>query len=741
MAGDSQARISVCYVNPAGGALLDSATAPAAHVSFGGAEVALLAEARLLAREPGFGVSMIVHGGPPGRFRHDDILVHRIADTYHDQPLPGYVAYRQAFWSALRDVDADVYIQRGVPADLYFLAAAFCRLHGKKYVQVLALAPAVPSSSMGLKAYVRWVVLEQASLRLASAVVALSREQVASLSPSVQAKTRVIYEGKALPAVTPALAQRSFVLWAGRHAPEKRIEVVLELARTLPDQPFVLAVVGPFDLAVPANVTVMRNVAPQAMGPLYAGAKLVVHTSRSEGFSNVFIEAWAHGTPVVSFGVDCDGMIARHGLGRCAPSQPALAREVAALLADAKAWTVCSENARHHARVHHDAERQLQRYLRLFRALAPPRRRPSAPEGAPKGAQSPGARLLLVSTARGAGSGAERVLAEMLRGWPDAAGVFAVLAPRESGVARVAHERGIPTVSLDGPDTLLGNWHAVHRALDRIPASDLVHAWTAQSFELAAYVAGRRGIPHTATLHDHPAAPFLNPARRGLMRVGTARAAGVVCVSEALRGACAQAGYQAPLAVIRNGLPRAATTAASSPRVRIGFLGMAFGHKGFTVVRDWAGRLAGRPGVEWHLYGGVRPSVASELETLRTLLPGRLTIHGHCPAEQIFRNLDVVVHPSLTFDPFPTVLLEAARAGLPAVASDVGGTAEIVRHGDTGFLFDVGRPEDGLAALVRLLDDAALRTAMGQAAGARFNTDFTIDKMVAGYRAFWEQRR
>lgn len=363
----------ICYINPAGGALFDHAYV--SHQPYGGAEVALTEQARALAADAAFEVHMIVNHHRDGTFESAGITVHTIGGTYADQPLPGFAAYRLAYCRALAAVDADLYVQRGVPADLYFLAAGICALRRKRYVQVLALAPVTGIRPTQVKRYVRWVVLEQASLRLASAVVALARDQVASLPPSVKRKTQVIREGKRLGELPDR--ERTYVLWTGRPHPSKRPELFVELARALPGERFVMAVAGAGEIApgagaMPPNLTIHRNVPHASMNALYAGAKVLVHTSLQEGFANVFIEAWQNGTPVISLGVDTDRLIRRLGLGRHVVTSLDLVRAVTELLADATAWQSCSSRARAYVRAHHDLVKQMERYKLLFRRLLSP---------------------------------------------------------------------------------------------------------------------------------------------------------------------------------------------------------------------------------------------------------------------------------------------------------------------------------------------------------------------------------
>ncbi|TMK88639.1 MAG: glycosyltransferase family 4 protein [Actinobacteria bacterium] len=81
---------------------------------------------------------------------------------------------------------------------------------------------------------------------------------------------------------------------------------------------------------------------------------------------------------------------------------------------------------------------------------------------------------------------------------------------------------------------------------------------------------------------------------------------------------------------------------------------------------------------------------------------------------------------------FGIVFLEAAACGVPQVAGDSGGASEAVVDGETGLV--VRRPESGDAAastLARLLDDADLRRAQGQAARRRAEREYSYDVLAA----------
>jgi glycosyltransferase involved in cell wall biosynthesis len=91
---------------------------------------------------------------------------------------------------------------------------------------------------------------------------------------------------------------------------------------------------------------------------------------------------------------------------------------------------------------------------------------------------------------------------------------------------------------------------------------------------------------------------------------------------------------------------------------------------------------------------------------------------------------DVVATPSLCFESFGLVNLEAMAAGRPVVASLWGGPSDVVADGETGFLVNplqVGTLAD---RLIRLLADATLRERMGRAGRARVARLFSVDRQI-----------
>jgi glycosyltransferase involved in cell wall biosynthesis len=100
--------------------------------------------------------------------------------------------------------------------------------------------------------------------------------------------------------------------------------------------------------------------------------------------------------------------------------------------------------------------------------------------------------------------------------------------------------------------------------------------------------------------------------------------------------------------------------------------------------------------------------------------------------EKVLAASDVVVCSS-RFESFGMVLVEAMATEVPVVSTNVGGPAEIVIDGETGFLVPPGRPELIVQRLMRLSEDDGLRQRMGQAGRRRAIGEFGLDRYAAEF--------
>ncbi|MEU5303600.1 glycosyltransferase [Streptomyces noursei] len=163
------------------------------------------------------------------------------------------------------------------------------------------------------------------------------------------------------------------------------------------------------------------------------------------------------------------------------------------------------------------------------------------------------------------------------------------------------------------------------------------------------------------------------------------------------------------------------------------------------LVRAFAAVVAERPDWRLRIYGG-----GPEKPALRALID-ELDLYNHVflmgpagPLESEWAKGAVAVDPA-DREPAGTVLAEALRCGLPAVATDSPyGPGELVEDGVTGRLVPAGHPSALAAALLELIGDTACRTRMGAAALAasdRFDPAAVAGRHAALFGELLDRRR
>lgn len=97
---------------------------------------------------------------------------------------------------------------------------------------------------------------------------------------------------------------------------------------------------------------------------------------------------------------------------------------------------------------------------------------------------------------------------------------------------------------------------------------------------------------------------------------------------------------------------------------------------------------------------------------------------------EILSKLDVLVLATTTQEGFGRVIIEAFAAGVPVVATSVGGVTEIMRNGDNGLLVPPGDSQAMSEAIIRLLKDRRLSAELAQKARKDAEDKYTLEKMV-----------
>jgi glycosyltransferase involved in cell wall biosynthesis len=380
MANGQWQTIKVCFVSPLGYGLYR----PQSGLPFGGAEVQTFLMARELSADQAFRVSVLTTvDGEPGVEELERLTLFKRRGLDRLSHWPGWFAGLSSYWSAFRDmreqfraIDADVYVHAGAGVEVGAYAL-ICRWMRRRFVWVVASMADVNTLFGKVDGPLAW--LYPLGVRLADEVICRTCDQQEALGARYQRAGVLIRTGYS---VRPgATREPSTILWVGRVHPLKQPLMFLDLAERLPAERCVM--VGMRDrthdelwrrvrerAARLPNVSWHEDVPLRDVDRHFAGAKLFINTSEYEGFPNTFVQAAAHGVPIVSWKVDPDQVLTEHRIGVCAGgSFESLMVSTLMLCKDDERRREFGERAETYAREHHDLVKSVSELKLLLRRL------------------------------------------------------------------------------------------------------------------------------------------------------------------------------------------------------------------------------------------------------------------------------------------------------------------------------------------------------------------------------------
>jgi len=200
----------------------------------------------------------------------------------------------------------------------------------------------------------------------------------------------------------------------------------------------------------------------------------------------------------------------------------------------------------------------------------------------------------------------------------------------------------------------------------------------------------------------------------------------------------------------RERVRRAANGAAATPHdpgtktvppLRLVFFGALTRHKGVMTLLQAVRHLARPELVDVHIYGWVDqadvPVLQAAIETCSPRHAGRLHFEGPFTQDSLRQSLpsmDVAVLTPRWDDNGPQTVMEALGAGLPVVATRVGGIPDFVHHGENGLLVEEGDAAALAAALDRLASDRHLVEQLRAGIDAPISMATHVESLAGHYR-------
>ena len=295
------------------------------------------------------------------------------------------------------------------------------------------------------------------------------------------------------------------------------------------------------------------------------------------------------------------------------------------------------------------------------------------------------------------------------------------------------------------------------------PVAICCHGYKANLLGLIS--ARRLGIPIVSVSHGWTAESLRVRLFEALDRRLLRRMDKVVCVSEGQAKKVRHAGVPSAKVQVIHDAVRGDRFASVEPEYRqrleamflqrpdviVGAAGRLSPEKGFSVLIDAAAEVLGTQRgqlpaprsplpatVGFVLFGDGPLRSALEAQIEARGLQGSFHLAGfHSDLDKYYPHLDLLVLPSYT-EGLPNVVLEAYAAGVPVVATAVGGTPEAVQDGINGYLVEPGHPRALASRITDMLADPDRRRAMAQRGRQMVVQKFSFGRQAKDYRQLFE---
>ncbi len=323
-------------------------------------------------------------------------------------------------------------------------------------------------------------------------------------------------------------------------------------------------------------------------------------------------------------------------------------------------------------------------------------------------------------------------------------GAHFLACPEKSEVAAEAARQGLDVLPIPfRGDAGIGTYFSLRRLI-REKKPDLVHVHSRRGADLWGVLAAWRAhVPLVITRRVD------NPEARWLAALRYRPATKVVGISEKICRVLASEGVpQEKLVCIRDGVDTTTFAPSTDRTILEREFGIATDEKTVLMAAQFIRRkghatlLAAIPEIltacprTRFLLAGKGP-LFDEIHEKAAAFGDRVLLPGfRADMARIMPACDLLVHPA-EMEGLGVVILQAGACGIPVVASKAGGIPEVVRDGESGFLFDPGDVHALARLTISLLSDSSRASAMGRFARGLVAGELSIEAMSdANYRLY-----
>jgi len=351
----------------------------------GGAEIQQLQIAKEL-KKRGYEISFITYGEKNNEVQSRNANGIDILPAYNRNQIENISFFRKIFhiWRKMKEIDADIYYHR---AGSTGIIGFFCRLNKKKVIIHLASDADVTGEMIINKNTVIALLNKIGNwldIRLSDIIISQSHFQKSKLKERFNLNSTIIKNSLDISLQSSKKSFGEYLLWVGTIRSVKQPELFLKIAEYLPENNFLM--IGGEGESLELfkkiknaaekirNVEFKGFVPPQKIYSYYQKATMLINTSKTEGFPNIFLEAWSCSIPVVSLNVDPDGIISKNKLGFHSKTFNQMLDNIKTLLKEKKLVMQMGENGRKYVEENHDIKKIVDQYEELIENLLKNRR-------------------------------------------------------------------------------------------------------------------------------------------------------------------------------------------------------------------------------------------------------------------------------------------------------------------------------------------------------------------------------
>lgn len=357
---------NICFLSLGSYPLLISSEEPGC---IGGAELMQVLIGKELSKR-GYHVSFITFKDTETSYKIYDNIT--IIQSYPSLKKISLIRRFWIIWQCLKSSNANYYLHSSCFPGI---TAIYCLIKRKKFVYRVSSDRNVLLMGVGVKSSLIAKIALYIDIKLSNLIIVQNEYQKQILENKFKKKTLLIKNPIDITEYSPISdSNNDYILWVNTIRDIKQPWLFLDLTKSLPELKFVM--IGGMDpnesdlynriekaARLIPNLKFLGFIPHHKIYKYYKNAIVVVNTSKTEGFPNVFLESWINCVPVISLNIDPDEVICKYNLGFHSNSFDELVTDIRLVANNPQLRELLGKNGRMYVKNEHDLKIIVNKYL------------------------------------------------------------------------------------------------------------------------------------------------------------------------------------------------------------------------------------------------------------------------------------------------------------------------------------------------------------------------------------------